>query len=205
LDKINNLDYIKDFGVYVSDDQCQLKWPCEKSGIISLAVYFPSMDFIQTEAYVIRIYTDEPAFKNDKINKILFGNVVDKQSGNLISNAAIIHEFGYSALSETDQTPNYTMYLPESFPESFQITITAKSYLPLCESVHMVQNQEEKNITLVSTQQALKYLVSILKSLSCHPKNTTDSMYYPLKTLDYQNDEKLSIEDAIVLFNLIAN
>jgi len=200
LDKIDNAEWYFDGETHLQ------KWNCENSGIVFLIIDFYNMNFSQTEPYIIKVYTENKAFNDDKINKAIFGTVFDKHSGELISNAVITNKYGFSAMSEIDQNPNYYMYLPESFPKSFQIKVTANGYLPFCNLVDIQkQNIEKKNIPMVSTIQALKNLVSILKSLTCDTEYCSKPLNNQMIELDYQKDEKLTIEDAIALFKLIAN
>jgi len=170
-------------------------WTCEKSGTAFIKVDFPNPNlFHQTEPYDIRIYTIE---NDDIIKKELSGNIFDNHSGELISNAVIISDIGFTAISETDQNPNYYFYLSE-FSQSFQITVTVNGYLPFNDYVIMDSYKKVKNIGLISTQQVLIEVISILQALSgqSSPYSTT---------LDYNHDEKLSMEDAFFLLNHLIN
>ena len=67
-----------------------------------------------------------------------------------------------------------------------------------CSELYNISTYRDDSNKNISTQKPLNDLVSILQAL-------TSQTVLESKPLDYQKDEKISLEDAFIILNLLSN
>lgn len=169
----------------------KLAWKSSKSGLAVLKIKnnLTTPDLLQ--AYDLKVDIQE--FNEN--NRNLSGRVYDIYSQELITDAILISSIGASAISEPDIHPNYYLYNLPSSSQPIHLTVYADGYLPFHALIQ--ENDIAKDIGLVSNKHALNQAISVLQVI------TNQTECYDSQ-LDYHFDHKISISDAIMLLNLIA-